>query len=237
MPPRDTPTTARTAPARDRPRRDSSWVFNLGAEIYGWFTNQAVWRASCGRMARHLPERRGLLVLDLGCGPGVSAIELARLRPDARIVGLDVARRMVTEAARRVRSSGVPPGRVRLVVGDGTRLPFPSGVADAVTGHSYLYLLPNRDAALSECLRVLRSGGRLILMEPDARPATLRGVLRLSRSPRHLLAVTLWRPFSRFHGRFTPTTLAATLRRAGFVECHVEHVVGGLGLLASATKP
>ena len=74
-------------------------------------------------------------------------------------------------------------------------------------------------------------------MEPSSRPATLRGVLRLSRNPRHLLSVSLWRPFSRLHGRFSAASLIATLEQAGFVDCHVQETLGGLGLLAWADKP
>jgi ubiquinone/menaquinone biosynthesis C-methylase UbiE len=217
--------------------RESAWLFDLGAEIYGWFTNQDVWRASCAGLAARLPEGERLLIADIGCGPGVSAIELARARPDATVVGLDVARRMLGEARRRLRSSGVPPGRIRLVRGDAARLPFPAGSVDALTGHSLLYQLPNRGAAFAEALRVLRSGGRLIVMEPHARPARLGAVLRLSRDPRYLVSVMLWRPFSRLHGRFTAASLAATLKSAGFVDCRVEETLGGLGLLASGEKP
>jgi ubiquinone/menaquinone biosynthesis C-methylase UbiE len=126
---------------------------------------------------------------------------------------------------------------VQLVLGDATRQPFASEAVDALTGHSLLYLLPDRPAALAEVLRVLRPGGRLILMEPNERPARLNGVLRLSRDPRHLVAVMLWRPFSRIHGRFTSASLSATLSAAGFVNCCVEETLGGLGLLASAEKP
>jgi len=225
------------------PRRDTAWIFNLFADVYGWFTAQPTWRASCARMAALLPSERGIRVADLGCGPGVSAFELARRRPDARVVGLDRAPRMLTEARRRARAAdlsarleGRAGGRIGWVLGDAGRLPFADASLDAVTGHSFLYLLPDREAALAEMRRVLRPGGCAILMEPNARPATLRAVLRVARDPRHLLAVSLWRPFSRVHGRYTRETLAETLRAAGFVDCRVEDALGELGLVARAER-
>ena len=217
-------------------RPDTAWLFNLGADVYGWFTAQPVWRASCAELAAQVPAGAGVRVADLGCGPGVSTFELARRRPDGVIVGMDVARRMLGEARRRQRGAR-GAARIRWVLGDVARLPFQTASLDAVTGHSFLYLLPDRQAALAEMLRVLREGGRLVLMEPNSRAATVRGVLGLSRDPRHLLSVSLWRPFSRVHGRFSAASLAATLRRAGFAECRVEETLGGLGLLAWAEKP
>ena len=59
----------------------------------------------------------------------------------------------------------------------------------------------------------------------------------VSRDPRHLLSVGLWRPFSRLHGRFTAGELRGALEAAGFVNCQVEETFGGLGLLASARRP
>jgi ubiquinone/menaquinone biosynthesis C-methylase UbiE len=108
---------------------------------------------------------------------------------------------------------------------------------DACTGHSFLYLVADRRAVLAEVFRVLRPGGRLVLMEPHARGASALQVLSVSRDPRHLFSVALWRPFSRLHGRFTAETLAATLARAGFTECCVEETLGGLGLIVSARRP
>lgn len=217
-------------------RLDSAWLFNLGANVYGWFTAQPVWRSSCAQLAEQVPDVPGVRVADLGCGPGVSTFELARGRPDGTIVGMDVARRMLGEArGRQARATG--SGRISWVQGDVVCLPFRTGSLDAVTGHSFLYLMRDREVALSEMLRVLRVGGRLVLMEPNRRAATVRGVLRLGRNPRHLVSVALWRPFSRVHGRFSAASLAATLERAGFVACRVDESLGGLGLLASAEKP
>ncbi len=233
----DVRSTQRVQVSAPRTRQTTAWLFNLGADVYGWFTDQGVWRGSCAHMAALLPDREGLLIVDLGCGPGASAIELVRRRPDVWVVGLDVARRMVREARRRSRRVGIRTGRLDFTQGDAGRLPFRSNAVDVVTGHSFLYQVPDRSATLTECARVLRPGGRLILMEPNERPATVRGVFRLGRNPRHLIAVALWRPFSRIHGRFTEASLAAVLLAAGFVECRIEETLGGLGLLASAQKP
>ena len=175
-------------------------------------------------------------MVDLGCGPGVSTFELARRLPGARLVGLDIAPRMLSQA-RRLRHAQAAATRIEWLQADAARLPLGEASVDACTGHSFLYLVADRTAVLAEARRVLRPGGRLVLMEPNARHATPRGVLRVSHDVRHLVSVSLWRPFSRLHGRFTPTSLSSTLAHAGFVDCHVEEALGGLGLLVSATRP
>jgi ubiquinone/menaquinone biosynthesis C-methylase UbiE len=220
----------------------SAWLFDVFAALYAWFTAQSAWRASCGRLACHLPQSEGgrrPIALDLGCGPGVSVLEMARRRPDTRYLGLDRARRMLREAQRRERAAGLGVPPIVWIRGDAGALPIGSGSLDAVTGHSFLYLLgePTRARALSEMRRVLRAGGRVVLMEPSARPASLGQVLRVSPDPRHLLAVLLWRPFSRLHVRYTPASLGATLAQAGFVHIRVDEVLGGLGLMACGQKP
>ena len=153
-------------------------------------------------------------------------------------MGLDRAPRMLAEARRRQRHAGQERWRISWLRGDAGRLPFASASLDAVTGHSLLYLLgePTRSRALAEMLRVLRPGGRLVLMEPSARTATPRQVLRVSADPRHLVSVVLWRPFSRLHVRYTPASLQQTLEGAGFVQTRVDEVLGGLGLMACAEK-
>jgi len=148
------------------------------------------------------------------------------------VVGLDVAPRMLQQARRRERDT-----RITWLRADAARLPFGDDSIDACTGHSFLYLLPDRAAVLSEVRRVLRPGGRLVLMEPHARGVSVQQTTTVSRDLRHLVSVSLWRPFSRLHGRFTPEGLAHTLQTAGFADCQAEETLGGLGVLAWASAP
>ena len=215
----------------------SQLLFNVGADIYGWFTAQPAWRASCVQLAGRLDGLDAGLIADLGCGPGVSTFELARHMPQARLMGVDIAPRMLNEARRRRRKADLRAARITWLLADAAQLPLNEKSLDACTGHSFLYLVANRCAVLGEIRRVLKPGGRLVLMEPNERAATLAQVLQVSRDPRHLFSVSLWRPFSRLHGRFTPASLAATLERAGFVNCQIDETLGGLGLLAAATTP
>ena len=205
--------------------------------MYAWFTAQAVWRASCAQLANRLGDLPAPRIADLGCGPGVSTFELARHLPEARLVGVDVAPRMLDQAQRRRRNACLPSARITWLLADAGHLPLDDNSLDACTGHSFLYLVGNRAAVLSEVRRVLRPGGRLVLMEPNDRPTSVAQVLEISRDPRHLVSVSLWRPFSRLNGRFTMATLTATLERAGFIIGGAEETFGGLGILAWAETP
>ena len=217
-------------------RPQTSWLFNLGAEVYGWFTAQPAWRASCERLAERVAAGEPRRIVDLGCGPGVSTFALATRCPSDLVVGIDVAPRMLREARRRQRSLKLGGARIAWVLADSTRLPLRDESVDALAGHSFLYLVHDRDRTLAEARRALRPGGRLVLMEPHSRPATLQATLQVSHDVRHLVSVCLWRPFSRFHGRFSASTLFATLEREGFTRPVVAEVLGGLGLLASAER-
>ena len=124
---------------------DSSWLFNLGADIYGWFTAQAAWRASArGWRGGSRICNRNAAIADLGCGPGVSTFELARRLPAARLIGLDIAPRMLAEARRRRRQADMASARITWLQADAARLAFDTASLDACTGHSFLYLVADR---------------------------------------------------------------------------------------------
>ena len=121
---------------------------------------------------------------------------------------------------------------------DAIALPVRSGSLDAVTFHSVLYLISDQAAVLRETARVLRPGGRAVLLEPQAgRRATLLGLARALPSPRWALSAMLWRAMSGVYGSPTAQSLWSALELAGLRVLRIEETLGGLGLLAVAEKP
>jgi demethylmenaquinone methyltransferase/2-methoxy-6-polyprenyl-1,4-benzoquinol methylase len=100
----------------------------------------------------------GERVVDLACGTGDLA-ELA-LRAGARVTGIDLTQAMLQRARTRLDGSGV-----HLAAGDMTSLPLASAIADAVTVGYGLRNVPQLRQALSEILRVLRPGGRVVALD------------------------------------------------------------------------
>ncbi|MFL5310562.1 MAG: methyltransferase domain-containing protein, partial [Myxococcales bacterium] len=109
---------------------------------------------------------------------------------------------------------------------------------DAVTFHSVLYLLPDRAAALREAARVLRPGGRAILLEPrGGTRATARGLVRALARPGWAMTALLWRAMSGFYGRFTADELRVLLEAAGLRVLKMDEALDGLGLFGVAERP
>lgn len=214
------------------------WIFDLGAGLYAWFNANPLWRESCAYLATYFPKpdgRRSLRVLDLGCGPGLTAIELARVRPDAHIIGVDLAPRMIRLAHYETERANLSRN-ISYVIADATALPFAGDAMDVTTAHSFLYLVSDRVAVLKEALRVLRPGGRYASMEP--RFAYTRGSIlrRHWRDLRFLVSITLWRPYSKYHGRLDETSFPAMLERAGFDKTGTEPALEGLGIVGHGEK-
>jgi ubiquinone/menaquinone biosynthesis C-methylase UbiE len=204
-------------------------AFGLAAGFYDRITDHLPWREDCRAMAELVPGPR---VLDLGVGPGVSALEMARAARQARYVGLDFSAPMLRRARARSTAAAVP---LLLVRGDVLGLPFGDQSFDGVTGHSILYLVPDAARSLAEARRVLRPGGRAAFLEPRAGSRPL--VPAFADGPRAGVSMALWRLMSRLHRRYSEEDLAALLRGAGFREVRAWPVLGGLGVMASATRP
>ena len=113
---------------------------------------------------RLLAPRKGERILDIGAGPGFLAQDLAHaVGPDGTVEGIDVAEAMVAIAQRRC--AGYP--NVNLQTGDATRLAFADGAFDAAVSVQVFEYIAEVDAALLELARVLRPGGRAVVVATD----------------------------------------------------------------------
>src|SRR5207302_9415008 len=119
-----------------------------------------VWKWFASELAR---ARQGERVLDVASGSGDLARALARrVLPGGEVWLTDVNRRMLQRGRDRVLDSGA---LARAVQCDAERLPFAAGVFDCVTVGFGLRNMTRKDAALEEMVRVLKPGGRLLVLE------------------------------------------------------------------------
>jgi ubiquinone/menaquinone biosynthesis C-methylase UbiE len=170
------------------------WIFDVGAWAYDSFTANEIWQTSCASLLDAVPSNQARLqALDLGVGPGVSALAMGRGRPELSFIGLDLSQPMLKIARDNRKIAGWSPQRLSLLRGDALQLPFAEETMDVVTGHSFFYLLPDYHTALVEVNRVLRPGGYIAFLEPHTGPGDWNWLLRQG-SLRLLIAVSLWRP-------------------------------------------
>jgi 2-polyprenyl-6-hydroxyphenyl methylase/3-demethylubiquinone-9 3-methyltransferase len=169
----------------------------------------------------------GMRVLDVGCGEGVFAAELARA--GAQVVGIDAAE----EPLRRARARH-PELDLRLVDGEGD-WPLPDAGFDAVWAGEVIEHVADTAAWLSEVRRVLRSGGALLLSTPAVGRLTL---LRMALSRRAF--EVRFDPRGEHLRHYAPGTLRGLLEDFGFHDVLVRSAGGVPGerrvLLARAVR-
>jgi SAM-dependent methyltransferase len=113
----------------------------------------------------------GATVLDVGSGPGTSAI-LAAQQLGCRVVGVELSADNVIAATRAASLADVA-GRVLFIEGDAEALPLEAGSMDGVLSECSFCLFPDKRTAASEFARVLRPGARLALSDVTADPTRL----------------------------------------------------------------
>ncbi len=194
------------------------------------------WRRALVRAAAPRPGER---VLDVGTGTGDLLLEFQRREPSLRLWGLDLSRGMLAVAQTKL--AALKPERlnetVALVEGDALRLPFPSSAFDVVAIAFGLRNLPHPLQGLREMARVLRPGGRLLVLEFSLpRSAWLRGLYGLYLKhwvPR----VGGWlagdRPAYEYlcrsiHEFPAPEQIAAWMAEAGLRRVSVQALTGGI---------
>lgn len=197
-------------------------------------------RLAVAECLAHDPAR----VLDLGCGTGDLALELAG-RKVSSVVGADFSEPMLEGARRKAASRGLS---VEWVRADAAALPFPDSSFDAVmlafSFRNMVWRNANRDLHLGEMRRVLRPGGCLAIIESSqpANPLLRLGMhawLRFFVSPLGSLLsdAPAYRYLSESARNFPrPTEISAMLSSAGFRDVRFRTVFFGVSAFHSALK-
>jgi ubiquinone/menaquinone biosynthesis C-methylase UbiE len=109
----------------------------------------------------------GAAVLDVGCGPGIDTVALARIvGPGGQVFGIDHDPHMIAEADQRAGKEGVSAW-VRHQEADAASLPFDTATFDACRSERLFQHLPDPAAALREMARVTRPGGSIVVLDTD----------------------------------------------------------------------
>jgi demethylmenaquinone methyltransferase/2-methoxy-6-polyprenyl-1,4-benzoquinol methylase len=200
------------------------------------------WRSRAIRSLRLTGRER---VLDLCTGTADLAIAARQARPPAaRVVGIDFAGAMLQIGAQKIRRAGLSGG-IALARGDAMRIPVADASVDAVTIGFGIRNVEEPERALRDVARVLKPGGRLIVLEFAIPTAPLFRAVYLSYF-RHILP-RIGRAVSRHDAAYgylpasvgafaSPDAFMALLRNVGFREVSADPMTFGSVYMYTAQR-
>lgn len=128
-------------------------VLSLGIDV--WWRKRAI---------RHLKQIPDAEILDVATGTGDVAILMAKILGPKRVIGIDISNQMLEIGNKKIAEQGLT-GIIRLETGDCEQLQFKDASFDAVTVAFGVRNFENLEKGLAEMYRVLRPGGRAVILE------------------------------------------------------------------------
>ena len=137
------------------------WSESYDRSILQWLLFGPSHRAIIRRIKAEFGDQP-IRVLDVGCGTGVFASKIRQALPNAQVWGIDLVRGMLSKGRDRWKrhADAICP-----IQADSERLPFGWGAFDVVTCANSFHHYPHQDKAVEEMRRVLKPGGRLMLID------------------------------------------------------------------------
>jgi arsenite methyltransferase len=164
-----------------------------------------------------LAPEPGERVLDVGCGPGLMAREMAvAVGRDGRVDGIDVSDSMVAIANEQQRAASSAP--ITFTIGEALAIPFAEETYDAVVSTQVYEYVSDIDGALAQARRVLRPGGRIVILDTDWDSI----VWHSSDRPRMQRVLSAWD--EHLADPYLPRSLPSVLARARFTDIRCEVV-------------
>jgi len=234
-------------PLEEKARRVAG-VFDSVAERYDLMNDvmsmgiHRLWKRAVLEMSG---VRRGQRVLDLAGGTGDLAARFSRMvGPEGEVVLADINAAMVQRGRSRLVDRGLA-GNIRYVQANAEALAFPDNTFDCITMAFGLRNVTDKDAALASMYRVLRPGGRLLVLE-FSRPVTpgLKPLYDLY-SFKMLPLMGRWIAGDEASYRYLAEsirmhpdqqTLKTMMEQAGFERCDYYNMTGGIVALHRGYK-
>jgi ubiquinone/menaquinone biosynthesis C-methylase UbiE len=175
-------------------------------------------------------------VLDVGCGPGWLAIELAKNAKE--VLGFDRSKRIVKVARKNAQIAGIE--NVTFLAGDAYALPFPDNSFNLTIATTVVYLLTDSQKGFCGLARVTKPGGRVATLDPDVSMSPVK-MLAYAKSNglnfKDTAKLVEWSGAARVYYPFSEERLRTQYEKAGLTNIVLEKKLGGMVWFAKGEKP
>jgi len=196
------------------------------------------------RAVARLSPGPDLVYLDIGAGTGDIAIEILRQAPGSKVIGIDPSEGMLQLGREKIERKGISQF-ITLEVGDVLDLKYRDNSFDGAITSFCIRNVTDRKRGIEEICRVVRPGGKLVILELTQPTGFIMGPLfRLYANvvmpfiTRIMSSVSAYRYLTASMADFPrPETVLALMRDAGLVNRRYAHMTGGIVTLFEGLVP